>query len=98
MSAQVLKALGEAVFQAGFDAFAVTPPRPSKRLVPLLRQAQEEALYPDFMDQDVEKRRDPRKLQPSAKAVIALAVSYNTGQPGPVPPLHGTISRYTWGL
>ncbi|HAN93995.1 MAG TPA: tRNA epoxyqueuosine(34) reductase QueG [Firmicutes bacterium] len=98
MSAQVLKALGEAVFQAGFDAFAVMPARPSKRLLPLLRQAQEEGRYPDFVDQDVEKRLDPRKLQPSAKTVIALAVSYNTGQPGPVPPLHGTISRYAWGL
>ena len=25
-------------------------------------------------------------------------MSYNTGQPGPVPPLHGAISRYAWGL
>lgn len=44
MSAQVLKALGEAVFQAGFDAFAVMPARPSKRLLPLCGRPKKRAL------------------------------------------------------
>ena len=95
---QILESLAEVIWEAEFDAFAVMPARPLKRMLPLLRQAQEEGRYPDFVEQNVEKRIDPRHLQASAKSVLALAVSYNTGPPGPAEPLHGTISRYAWGL
>ncbi|HBG10285.1 MAG: tRNA epoxyqueuosine(34) reductase QueG [Limnochordia bacterium] len=98
MDRESLDALGKVIREAGFDAFAVMPARPSGQMLAILRQAQEEGRYPEFVDPDVEKRVDPRNLQQSAKAVIALAVSYNTGPPGPVPPLHGTISRSAWGL
>lgn len=89
--------LSEIISQAGFDAFAVMPARPVERFLSVLQSAQAEGRYPEFVEQDVAKRIDPRNLQSSAKTVITLAVSYNTGPAGPTPPLHGTISRYAWG-
>ena len=93
-----LHALGQAIYQAGFDAFATVPANPLQRMLPVLKQALLEERYPDFVDGDLEKRVDPRRLQSSAQTVITLAVSYNTGPPGSTPPLHGTISRSAWGL
>ena len=87
-----LHALGQAIYQAGFDAFATVPANPLQRMLPVLKQALLEERYPDFVDGDLEKRVDPRRLQSSAQTVITLAVSYNTGPPGSTPPLHGTIS------
>ncbi len=98
MSRRVVAQLGEVIREAGFDAFALMPARPVERMLPLLRQAQEEGRYPDFVEQDAAKRIDPKNLQGSAKTVLTLAVSYNSGDPGPTPPLHGTIARYAWGL
>ena len=86
MDRESLDALGKVIREAGFDAFAVMPARPSGQMLAILRQAQEEGRYPEFVDPDVEKRVDPRNLQQSAKAVIALAVSYNTGPPVPFLP------------
>lgn len=93
-----LEALSRAIFQAGFDAFGIIPAQPVAQMGPILEAAQREGRYPDFVEQDVAKRLDPRNLQPSAKSVISLAVSYYTGNPGPTPPLHGTVSRSAWGL
>ena len=67
-------------------------------MLPILREAQEENRYPDFVDPDISKRIDPQNLQESAQSIISLAVSYATGDPGPAPALHGTISRSAWGL
>lgn len=92
------KELQQALWEAGFDAFAVMPAGPVERMLPVLQQALDEDRYPAFVERDVRRRIDPRNLQPSAKTVITLAVSYNIGQPQAAPPLHGAVSRYAWGL
>lgn len=95
---RLLDSLSETILGAGFDAFAIMPAQPLKRMLPLLREAQVEERYPDFVDPDIAKRIDPLNLQKTAKCIISLAVSYNTGNPGAAPPLHGTVSRSAWGL
>ena len=92
------KELQQALWEAGFDAFAVMPAGPVERMLPVLQQALDEDRYPAFVERDVRRRIDPRNLQPSAKTVITLAVSYNIGPPQAAPPLHGAVSRYAWGL
>lgn len=67
-------------------------------MLPILREAQEEDRYPDFVDSDIAKRIDPQNLQKSAQSVISLALSYYTGDAGPAPDGHGTISRSAWGV
>lgn len=67
-------------------------------MLPILREAQEKNRYPDFADPDISRRLDPRNLQKSARSIISLAVSYNTGSATATPPLHGLISRSACGL
>jgi epoxyqueuosine reductase len=86
------------IHDAGFDAFAIMPAQPTASMLPILREAQEEDRYPDFVDTDIVKRVDPRNLQESAKSILSLAISYYSGDPSPTPVLHGTISRSAWGL
>lgn len=95
MNAQELQT---AIYEAGFDAFTIMPARSVDSMLPKLREAQEENRYPDFVDPDISKRIDPKNLQRGAKSIISLAVSYATGDPGPNPTLHGTISRSAWGI
>lgn len=90
--------LEEVIYKAGFDAFAIMPARPVSHMLPILKEAQTEDRYPDFVDPDITKRVDPRNLQRSAKSIISLAMAYNTGQPGKTPRLHGAVSRSAWGL
>lgn len=93
-----LKSLSLAIRQAGFDAFAIMPTQPLKRMLPILQEAQEKNRYPDFVDPDINKRINPQNLQKSAQSIIALAMSYYTEDPGPNLALHGMISRSAWGL
>ncbi len=93
-----LRKLQQAVYEAGFDAFAVMPAKRIEYMLPILREAQAENRYPDFVDPEIEKRIDPRNLQRSARSIVSLAVSYFTGSPGACPPLHGTVSRSAWGV
>ncbi len=73
------------------------PAKPIEAMLPVLRQAQEEGRYPDFVDPNISKRIDAKNLQRSVKSVISVALSYYTGDPGPAPALHGTVSRSAWG-
>ncbi|HBG00665.1 MAG TPA: tRNA epoxyqueuosine(34) reductase QueG [Firmicutes bacterium] len=93
-----LPELQAAIYEAGFDAFAIMPALPVQTMLPILREAQVENRYPDFVDPDIAKRIDPKNLQKNAKSVISLAMSYNVGDGGPTSPLHGTISRSAWGI
>lgn len=93
-----LETLTELIAKAGFDAFAIMPAVPVDKMEPILELARAEGRYPPFVDRDLKKRINPRALQPSARSVICLAVSYFTGDAGPRPPLHGTLSRSAWGL
>ncbi len=92
-----LQNLENAIFQAGFDAFAIMPVTSLNNMLPILEKAMDEDRYPAFVDRDIQKRINPLKFQKSAKSIISLAISYNTGHAGPTPSLHGTISRSAWG-
>ena len=92
-----LDQLSNAIHAAGFNAFAIMPATPLEKLLPILEEAQAEKRYPAFAHPDLEKRINPQTLQPSAQSIISLAAAYYTGDPGPTPPLHGTISRSAWG-
>lgn len=51
----------------------------------------------DWMERNVEKRTDPRKIVPNAKSVICVALNYYTPPQHPNDPIVGKISRYAWG-
>lgn len=89
--------LSDAIHAAGFDAFAIMPATPLEKFLSVLKEARAEKRYPAFAHQDLEKRINPQAFQPSARSIISLAVSYYTGDPGPTPTLHGTVSRSAWG-
>lgn len=89
--------LRDVILEAGFGAFAIMPVAPLTRMLPILEKALYEDRYPDFVDRDISKRIDPNSLQPSAQSIISLSMPYYTGDPGPRPPLHGTVSRASWG-
>ncbi len=45
----------------------------------------------------VERRKDPRRIMPTARSVLVVGASY-AGPPRPtLPALHGRVSRYAWG-
>lgn len=92
-----LEGLKKAIQEAGFDAFAIMPAAPLEGFLPILEAAHKEGRYPAVVEEDIQKRIDPAALQDSAQSIISLAVAYNTGSPGPTPPLHGTVSRSAWG-
>jgi epoxyqueuosine reductase len=53
-----------------------------------------------YMRNNVEKREDPRQLEPWAKSIICAAVNYNANAPhstDPRPSNRGWIARYAWG-
>jgi epoxyqueuosine reductase len=53
-----------------------------------------------YMRNNVEKREDPRNLEPWAKSIICAAVNYNADAPystDPRPSDQGWIARYAWG-
>jgi len=53
-----------------------------------------------YMSNNVEKREDPRKLEPWAKTIICAAVNYSADAPysiDPRPSNQGWIARYAWG-
>ena len=90
-----LRKLQQAVYEAGFDAFAVMPAKRIEYMLPILREARPKPL-PDLSTRRL-KRIDPRNLQRSARSIVSLAVSYFTGSRG-LSPLHGTVSRSAWGV
>ena len=93
-----MEELRRAAYNAGFDGVGVTTAAPLQYMKPILKRAKEEGHYPDFVEQDVDRRINPRFVLKNAVSVIAVAVAYKTVDPGPTPPLHGTVSRSAWGL
>jgi epoxyqueuosine reductase len=51
----------------------------------------------EWMERNVEKRRDIRGLLPSARSVIVVARNYYTPHQQPSGPDHARVSRYAWG-
>ena len=58
--------------------------------------------YSWYTEERVRRANRPRELLEGAQSVISLALSYNTGEPGPSDEqprgrLHGKVARYAWG-
>ncbi len=51
----------------------------------------------NYMAREPEQRADPRKLRPSAKSVVCVALNYYRPEPHSDSPEVGKISRYAWG-
>jgi epoxyqueuosine reductase len=51
----------------------------------------------EWMERNVEKRRDVREILPSARSVIVVACNYYTPHEHPDHPDHAKVSRYAWG-
>jgi epoxyqueuosine reductase len=50
-----------------------------------------------WMARDPELRTDPRKVFPSARSVVAVALNYYTSAQHADDAAHGKVSRYAWG-
>jgi epoxyqueuosine reductase len=51
----------------------------------------------NWIGNNEEKRRDPRKVLAGAKSVISVAINYYTPQKHASDPSMGKVSRYAWG-
>jgi len=54
----------------------------------------------DYMKRNIELRRDPRKLLPGCRSVVAVAMSYHIDAPSSqssIDPERAWVSRYAWG-
>ena len=51
----------------------------------------------EWMERNIERRRDVREILPSARSVIVVAKNYYTPHLHPDDPAHAKISRYAWG-
>ncbi|HLY67375.1 MAG TPA: tRNA epoxyqueuosine(34) reductase QueG [Chloroflexota bacterium] len=81
--------------EAGFDLVGIALPDVFERERAALAQRIDAGLFsglPWFTRDRAEVASDPRALLPEARSVIALALSYDTGD-GPA----GVIARYAWG-
>uniref|UniRef100_A0A7V2ZIJ9 tRNA epoxyqueuosine(34) reductase QueG n=1 Tax=Ignavibacterium album TaxID=591197 RepID=A0A7V2ZIJ9_9BACT len=51
----------------------------------------------NYMERNIDKRRNPKEILPDAKSIISLAVIYNTPFYHSIDKKFGKISRYAWG-
>lgn len=51
----------------------------------------------NYMERNIDKRRNPKEILPEAKSIISLAVIYNTPFYHSIDKKFGKISRYAWG-
>lgn len=82
--------------ELGLDVIAVTHAEPFPEAYHQLTQLQESNLYPEFAEQDLELRINPKHLLPTVKSLISVALGYETVRPK-IQPLSGTLARYAWG-
>lgn len=93
-----LDLLREKAYELGLDALAITHPEPFQEMASILKDRQTRGLYPNFVAEDIELRVDPRKTMPQVRSIISVGIAYKTVEPGPIPHLHGLLSRYAWGV
>ncbi|QQL45065.1 tRNA epoxyqueuosine(34) reductase QueG [Sulfuriroseicoccus oceanibius] len=96
LAAQV-KAIAE---ELGFDDCRIAPAIEAPH-ADRFREWVEAKTYGDmeWLSRNVERRTDPRIVQPGAKAVIVLALNYYPGDPEPIRDdgqPRGRIARYSW--
>jgi epoxyqueuosine reductase len=85
----------ELAIEAGFDLVGIAPAEPFEPEGRALAERIEAGLFdglPWFTAERAATASDPRALLPEARSIIALGLSYDTGD-GPA----GAIARYAWG-
>lgn len=79
----------------------ITSTDPFPREEAQLREQREAGQYPAFTERDITKRCHPKKLLPTARSIISIAVSYLTDDPAKRAYRDGVprawVSRYAWG-
>ena len=86
--------------ELGFDDCRFAPAREARH-ADLFRQWVADEKYGDmeWLSRNLDRRTDPRNVQPGAKTVIVLAMNYYPGDPTPLTPTgerRGRIARYSW--
>lgn len=84
---------------AGFDlvgfAKAEQLTAETKKLEEWLRKGYQSGM--EYMERNLDKRKDVRKILPEAKSVISLGLNYYTNENYSNEPGKGKVSRYAWG-
>ncbi len=86
--------------ELGFDVCGVAPAEPFdglNRLAEWIDLGRHADMA--WLERSLEKRRDPRLVLDSARAIVSCAVVYNTDQPysSTLPAGRAAIARYAWG-
>lgn len=81
----------------GFDLTGFAPVEPLERETQFLKEwlSRGYAGGMAYLEKNLEKRKDPRNILPSARSVISLGLNY--WQPGGFTEGMGKVSRYAWG-
>ena len=81
----------------GFDLTGFAPVEPLERETEFLKEwlSRGYAGGMAYLEKNIEKRKDPRSILPSALSVISLGLNY--WQPGDHTEGTGKVSRYAWG-
>lgn len=84
----------------GVDYLGIGEAAPYDNEAELLDAMHEEGTYPAFTEQETDLRTRPERWLAGARSVVAIAVSYHTGEhhhPKARGELRGLVSRYAWG-
>ena len=89
----------EKAMTIGFDLVGFAPAEELSNEIKNLEEWLKKNFHADmkYMERNLEKRRDVKRLLPSAKSVISLGLNYYTPGKYPDDKNKGKISRYAWG-
>jgi len=102
-AATVVKANSESVkklaLEAGFAKAGIAAPEVDVEIKARFAEWLSKGFSADmsWMEENAEKRVDPKKVMPEARSVVSLALIYNTPFRHSNDPSKGKISRYAWG-
>ncbi len=85
--------------EIGFDLIGFAPYQILQDEVERLSQWLDQKYHAgmQYMERNIEKRADIKKILPEAKSIISLGLNYYTDEKHSNLPGHGKISRYAWG-
>ncbi len=83
----------------GFDLIGFAPAEELKNEIEKLEEWLEKNFQADmkYMERNLEKRKNVKKLLPSARSIISLGINYYTPEKYSNDKNKGKISRYAWG-
>jgi epoxyqueuosine reductase len=86
--------------EVGFDLVGITTAEPFPEAEAVYHRWLDAGMHAGmaYMEAHRDRVGDPRRVRAGARAVVAVAMNYYTGEPDPADgELRGRISRYAWG-